>query len=184
MELDQQKAISLLNYDPESGVFTRKGARGKYADGSQVGRKNCYGYIDVVIGKSFYKAHRLAWLISKGEWPVADIDHINGDRSDNRLVNLRAVSRAENMQNQAMPRSKVSGFLGVTRHDDDKWRARITVAGIRFHLGVFNTPEEVSEAYLVAKKQFHIASQRCSHNHQRNHQRNNQRNHKEIHHGT
>ena len=125
-----------------------------------MGRTNKFGYVDIIIGKAFYKAHRLAWLYVYGEDPKMDIDHVNGDRADNRIINLRQISRSENLQNQCKPRSKVSGYLGVTRHFDGRWRARVRVNGKYMHLGCFSTALEASIAYKTAKSLYHPCSAR------------------------
>ena len=102
-------------------------------------------------------AHRLAWALHTGDWPKGDIDHINGDESDNRLANLRDVSKSINQQNKRRPRTdnKV-GLLGVSWHARGrKWRAQITVQGTRMYLGLFTTPDAAHAAYLEAKRMLH-----------------------------
>ena len=90
-----------------------------------------------------------------GDWPTTDIDHINGDPADNRIVNLRMVSRGHNLQNQRKPhRDGKSGFLGVYLKNG-KWQSRIMVGGVSHDLGRFSTPEDASAAYLQAKRKLH-----------------------------
>jgi hypothetical protein len=99
--------------------------------------------------------HRAAWLYVHGKWPNGQIDHINGDRSDNRISNLRDVSHSVNQQNVHRPRrDNASGFLGVTRQKN-LWTSQVTVSGKTLHLGLFKTPEEAASAYLEAKRKHH-----------------------------
>jgi hypothetical protein len=116
---------------------------------------HAYGYQLVCVDGHKYPAHRLAWLIAHGVWPDGQIDHINGNRADNRLENLRDVPRAINAQNQRRaPKNSASGFLGVSRHNN-RWRARITIDKRTVRLGTFDTPHQAYAAYLSAKRQLH-----------------------------
>jgi hypothetical protein len=106
-----------------------------------------------VLGK-LYWAHRLAWLYVHGDWPPDKIDHINGDRKDNRLMNLRAASDSENMQNVGMRSDNTTGVRGVTRRKS-RWIAQITAGGKTHYLGVHETAEEAHRAYVEAKTRLH-----------------------------
>jgi HNH endonuclease/AP2 domain len=99
----------------------------------------------------------VAWLIVYGAWPSKNIDHINGVKTDNRIANLRDVSQSINGENRAAPRKSTrSGFLGVTKDKDGKFRAQISVGGKNTHLGVFAVAEEAFAAYLSAKRRLHV----------------------------
>lgn len=87
-----------------------------------------------------------------GNWPQ-HIDHINGDRLDNRIENLREVDRAENMKNMRMPADNTSGFVGVTRHYE-KWKAQITVNGKHIYLGRFDHKKDAIAARIAANRKF------------------------------
>lgn len=160
----------LLHYDPASGMlywkprglemFTSYAAyaswnkrwSGKMAFTSDDGSGYRQGRI---FGKA-YRAHRVAWAITYGAWPDNEIDHINGIRSDNRLVNLRMATRAENQRNTPLSKRNSSGFRGVDWHErTGKWRARITAGGPSIYLGLFGTAEEAHAAYLDAAKKLH-----------------------------
>ncbi|WP_395444039.1 HNH endonuclease signature motif containing protein [Caulobacter sp. UC70_42] len=91
-------------------------------------------------------AHRLAWLLTHGEWPEHEIDHINGDRSDNRLVNLRPATRQQNMINRRMHKSNKLGVKGVTQVKD-RYRAQLWFNGEFVLNRTFATIEEASAAY-------------------------------------
>lgn len=126
--------------------------------GKVAGNTNHAGYVRIGLGgakSNSYMAHRLAWLYMTGEWPVADIDHINGKRSDNRWVNLRSVSRSVNLQNQRVARSNNNtGLLGVTRTRGG-FGAQIAAYGEQRWIGTFQTPEAAHAAYIAAKRVLH-----------------------------
>lgn len=148
----------LLEYDPTSGVLMWRVAprRGSVRAGDAAGCKTKAGYVFVGIGGKSVMAHRLAWLLFYGEWPGDYIDHINGDKADNRITNLRAVSNSQNMQNMHRPRVDNPLGLGVTRIGSSGYRADIWVAGKRKHLGVFKTVDAARAAYSTAKAREHI----------------------------
>jgi hypothetical protein len=151
---DQLREI--LSYDPETGRLTRLVTTGtRSRAGQEPGWSNACGYREMKIDGRCYLAHRIVWLYVHGEWPAADIDHINGDRMDNRLANLRDVSRSVNCQNKKKARSDNStGFLGVSRLGDE-YVAQIFVNGRNIKIGQFETPEFSHQAYLAAKRQHH-----------------------------
>ena len=143
-----------FSYDREAGVLTRlvgKG-RGRFISNEP---KKPGKYARVRVGRGVYAVHRVMWLHVTGDWPAEVIDHINGDPTDNRFCNLRAVSHAVNMQNQRRASSASStGLLGAIRWKH-RFVAQITVGGRARHLGLFDTPEEAHAAYLRAKRVLH-----------------------------
>ena len=159
MTLDAKLLRELLHYDSASGVFTRlvaSGRHGCHRAGQTIGGPNGHGYTLIGVNGTRYRAHHLVWLYVHGEWPSAVMDHINGDRTDNRLSNLRVASLAINAQNIRVPKShNKSGFLGVSRFRD-KWQASITVGGVSRNLGVFTTPESAHAVYLEHKRVLHL----------------------------
>lgn len=142
---------SILEYDPATGIFTRKVRRGSKAAGSRVGSLTSHGYIDIrIFNKSIY-GHRLAIAFSVGEWPSDEVDHVNGCRSDNRIANLRVAGKTRNMQNMKRPAHNKSGVKGVGfARRERKWRARINVGGVEMHLGYFDTKSDAASAYAKA----------------------------------
>ena len=123
--------------------------------GVVAGSLHSNGYWYIQIDGRKYLAHRLAWLITNGALPADQIDHIDGDRANNRLANLREATNAENQQNlRRAPRGSTTGLLGASPHGGG-FKARIRVDGERRHLGQFDTPEQAHAAYLVAKKKLH-----------------------------
>lgn len=154
----------LLEYRPEVGgsclirktdSFSGNGKVQAHA-GDRVGSRQKDGYWHTCIKKHYYKAHRLVWLLNIKEWPNRGLDHINGDKSDNRIENLRLASQAENNQNTPKARDNSSGHIGVDFHKKTgKWRARISVEKRTRHLGLFDTKDNAIEAYLKAKATLH-----------------------------
>lgn len=147
-----------LNYDPETGIVTWAVAGRGIKKGAEVGCVGSHGYRVVNIERKSYRVHRLAWFLAYGEWPQGEIDHINGNPRDNRLANLRAVTRAENSQNRwhAM-RNSQHGFLGATWNcQHRRWQAKIMANKVPHHLGYFDTAEAAHTAYMAAKSRLHI----------------------------
>lgn len=151
--ITQERLKELLTYHDDSGLFTRNMNRGKYLKDSIAGNLSKDGYITIKLEGKVYPAHRLVWLYKHGTMPINEIDHINHNRADNRLENLRDVNRAINQQNKTEAHSNNKhGFLGVSFDiRANKWYARIN----HKYLGIFNTAEEAHECYLNAKRQLH-----------------------------
>ena len=148
----------LLSYDPDTGLFKRSistGRHGCHKKGAFVGC-HCkhHGYIFIRLDGVLYRAHRLVWLYVHGEFPIADIDHINGIRHDNRLCNLRDVTRSENLQNTLKAKGE-SGLRGAYTHKNGRWRSSISVDGVEKKLGWFATAEEAHQVYTQAKNTLH-----------------------------
>lgn len=151
------RARELFCYDQETGVLTRRLATGNQSKAGDVaGSPDKDGYLVAKADGRAYKVHRLIWLIVTGTWPVGDIDHINGSRSDNRWGNLRDIPHEANNQNQRRARrDNRSGYLGVTRRANGKFYASICLNKRCLHLGVFTCAEQAHAAYLNAKRQLH-----------------------------
>ncbi len=147
-ELTAEYLRSILHYDPETGIFTWKISNSNRVKvGATAGCQNGHGYLLIKVCSRKHPAHRLAWLYMNGEWPKLDIDHINRNRSDNRIANLRDVSRKQNLQNAGKYSSNTSGHPGVYwDKQSSKWVARIKHNQKRVHLGYFATIEEAIAA--------------------------------------
>lgn len=157
--LTQDELKSRFHYDPATGLFTRLAAYGvRRKTGAIAGSKRPDGYVHIYVGKKVLMAHRLAWLYVHGRWPEEFLDHINGDKSDNRIDNLREATRHENMQNLAISARNTSGQMGVSKSRNGMWRAAITAGGKRLNLGSFRSVEQASSAYKAAKAKKHTYS--------------------------
>lgn len=146
-----------LFYDPETGVFSCIKPSGKRKVGDRVGAVNG-GYLQIGFGMYRDRAHRLAWLYVHGKMPNV-IDHINGNRIDNRWCNLRNVTQQENVQNyRAIPKHNSTGYLGVSYYKaGKKFSACVSNNYKKIHLGYFDNPEVAHQAYLTAKRKLHAS---------------------------
>lgn len=147
--------MDLLDYDAETGVFRwKKTMGGKAWRGTVAGSPDWAGYIKIKLYQRLYCAHRLAWLVTHKAWPENDLDHINCDKSDNRIVNLRAATRSQNICNVPVRQDNKVGLRGVSRRPYG-YIARITSGGKRRSLGMFKCPLEAHAAYCRAAKALH-----------------------------
>jgi len=158
--LTADRLRELLHYDAATGIFTwRVGRQGvRKVSRGRAGGPDGQGYIRIKVDGRYFGAHRLAWLYETGSWPCGQIDHLDGDRTNNRFQNLRSVPIRVNRENLrvATVRSK-SGLLGVcapTRQCKD-YIAQIGVDGRKVRLGRFPTAEQAHAAYLAAKRTLH-----------------------------
>lgn len=138
---DLARARFVYNKDTGKFTLTKSGGRGKA--GEEVTSLDSHGYIRVSICGKRYLGHRVAWLIVNGEWPDCDVDHINGDRTDNRIENLRKLSRSDNLINQKKTRG-ISCFKGVTK-SGNSWVAQFSNR-VRY-LGCSRVEEEAAMIY-------------------------------------
>ena len=156
--LKQDELKYLLNYDLVTGEFTWRNPRANVLKVGQVaGTTNKLGYKIICIRMKSYQAHRLAWLWVYGCMPSNHIDHIDGNPSNNRIENLRDVTRSVNMQNKKKAcKGNTSGYLGVSWNKKiGKFVSEISFKGKRLSLGSFDDPKIAHEAYLSAKRKYH-----------------------------
>lgn len=155
--LTQERLKQVVSYDKDTGNFIRiLKAKGTVV-GRVLGYKKSNGYIALSIDGQKYFAHRLAWLYVHGDFPKHDIDHIDGNRENNKIENLRDVQRTVNLQNlkKAKSHNKSTRILGVYIHANGKFTSRISVNKKDIYLGLFETADQAQQAYLQAKQQFH-----------------------------
>lgn len=147
----------LYDYDHLTGVFTRKFKNSKVKIGSIAGHIKSNGYVAFHVDRVKVHAHRMAWLHFYGKMPCGDIDHIDGDRTNNRISNLRDVSRQTNLENikRAKSHNLSTGILGAYKSPKGLFSSRIRISGADHYLGAFKTAELAHAAYMSAKKQFH-----------------------------
>ncbi len=157
--LTAEQLRAAVSYDPETGIFTRIVRASRIAAGTIAGHVTFHGYLVFHVRGVEYFSHRLAWLYVFDRWPMAQIDHIDGNRTNNRIANLREATNSINHQNMRKARTDnvSSGLLGVYayNHGGARWRAQIFFDGRHHHLGIFSTPQEAHAAYVEAKRRFH-----------------------------
>jgi hypothetical protein len=136
-----------LKYDPETGAITcRLTGERRFMS------VHTNGYLYGKIAGQKHYAHRIAWLLANGEWPSGDIDHINGDRTDNRALNLRDVPHALNQRNMKRSKANSSGFTGVVFvKSRNLWQASVKVGGRNIYLGRFVQLEDAALARRAAE---------------------------------
>lgn len=153
--LSREYIIARYSYNPETGDLTSKYYRKIYRP-RILRAKDSQGYIRFTMNGAAYHAHRVAWLIHFGSWPKECIDHINGDRSDNRIMNLREASRGENNHNMKINKNNTSGVKGITFHNaSGKWRASIKLGGKVAYCSLFESIEEAVIAIKIKRTELH-----------------------------
>lgn len=164
---DQQELKELVNYNPLTGFFTwrkrpvhsatkrtDKTWNSRFA-GKQAGASTSGGYVQIALRSKLYAAHRLAHLFMTGEWPEHEVDHVDGDRADNRWHKLRAATRQEQVLNMGMPTHNTSGVVGVLwNKQNGKWKAQVKVSNKVMNLGSFETKEEAIAAREAANERY------------------------------
>lgn len=140
----QKKAREEFEYDAAIGIVRRRN------DG-HCGWDNGQGYLFHGFDGHNVVSHRLAWLIHYGSFPDGNLDHANGDKSDNRISNLRIASYQQNNANRRGWRKSISGVKGVSMKNG-RWFAQIMVNRKNIHLGYFETVEAAGKAYADAAK--------------------------------
>lgn len=153
-ELTAEYLRSVLHYDPVSGIFTRKVRTStRVKVGAVAGCSNGDGYLRIGLHNRLFLAHRLVWLYVYGEWPSLDIDHINRNKADNRISNLREVTHKQNLQNTGKYSHNTSGHSGVSWYKrDSKWQVKIKHNQKDIYLGYFTDIEEAIAARKAAEK--------------------------------
>lgn len=150
-----------FSYDSETGIITRtilhfncKKAICDYI--------NKDGYIYISFDNKKLKGHRLAWYLYYGEWPKYDIDHINHNKSDNRICNLRDVPESINCKNLSLQKNNKSGYPGVIwRKSINKWEVRIGGTKNRIHIGVFENLEDAIKAKIEMENKLQYHENHC-----------------------
>lgn len=167
--ITQESLSQFLDYDPETGIFFWKERQNNHFKSIRsmkmwnkrysktvAGTVDTHGYIQIRINYKLYLAHKLAWLFCYGVYPNNQLDHINCNRKDNRINNLRLVTKFENAQNSKIRHNNKSGYKGVSWHQHvQKWTAQIQCNKKHIHLGYYATPEEAYAAYCKAAADLH-----------------------------
>lgn len=154
-------AWRVLDYDPKTGVFTRKV---RLAQRHQAGDRadllitsgGAKGYRRVSLFSQRVLAHRLAIFMVTGEWPGSEVDHRDSDKCNNAFSNLRVAGARVNAENRRSPTAANRlGVLGVYEHTPGVYRSRLQVRGRTVHIGLFKDPAEAHQAYVAAKRRLH-----------------------------
>lgn len=145
---------TLMHYDPDTGIFTRLTAVARNTKvGDEVGTDAGKGHLRTGIDGKYYFMHRLAFIYMTGKFPNHSVDHINGDRADNRWCNLRDVPCGENSRNAKRCRNNKSGVTGVTWSAKSlRWRSFIGVSGQIIYLGSFTNKESAISVRKSAER--------------------------------
>lgn len=169
--ISPQELRRLFSYDPETGALTwTRRSPAMFTDGAQTAEHRCAiwngrydgaaalnvrlptGYLCGRVNGKRVLAHRVVWAISFDRWPQFEIDHMNGDPSDNRIANLRDVPRRENARNLKVYSANKSGVSGVGRWHNGRWRAYISSSGSAIHLGSFESKADAVMARRAAEQ--------------------------------
>ena len=146
-----------IAYNAKTGEMTWKKVLGNRTRPNAIcgGNIDSKGYGRVCFDGKQYRAHRVAWALFYGEWPTLQIDHINGNRLDNRIQNLRPATNSENSRNSQISKNNTSGITGVTYHAKaKKWVAQIMVNRKNHYIGLFDSKAAAAAARQAAQVQF------------------------------
>ncbi len=151
-DLTLEQVQEELLYNPDTGELLRS-----------AGFQEKSGYKRVSIHGKTYMVHRVAWLLHYGEWPNGEIDHIDGDPSNNSINNLRLAMRVENVRNQKTRITNTSGYKGVSwRKKEKKWHASIRVGSRRYGLGFYSDIKDAANARAAKEAELHGAFRRTT----------------------
>jgi hypothetical protein len=136
------------DYNPNTGVFY-------HGSGKKAGTRHCQGYTALSLNGTKFLAHRVAWAFVHGAWPLNTIDHINRNKTDNRILNLREATMTEQTGNISLRTNNSSGVRGVYfNKKDQKWFARIKKDYKYSFLGSFDYKEDATAAYNKAHREY------------------------------
>jgi hypothetical protein len=154
--LTQSELKSFFHYNPETGNFYRLARMSSRNPGYPNPTPRPDGYITLCINKKHYLCHVLAWLYVHGSMPKFNIDHIDGNKCNNSISNLRLCTHSQNAQNIYKPhKDSKTGFLGVYLHKSGLYGSRICTNGKTKSLGYYKNPEDAYNAYIEAKRHMH-----------------------------
>jgi hypothetical protein len=155
----------LLYYEPDTGLFRWKFSRRGAQANSVAGSLHSRGYIHVKINQEVFKAHRLAWALHYNQDPGGmQIDHIDENKSNNKIINLRLAGHRENGANFGPQKNNKLGVKGI-HCEKGKFKTRIKRNGKEYHLGTYDTIEEASDVYRATAQELHgeFAYEKCKH---------------------
>lgn len=154
-ELTQERLKELLEYDPDTGIFTWRVSKGSSKKGSVAGAIGGGGYRNIMIDGKQNRAHRLAFLYMSGYIPEI-VDHIDGVKDNNSWINLREACLSTNQHNSKKAKNNTSGVKGVSKlKKTNKWESYCRVNGKKFHLGRFTDIKDAEEAVRKFREDHH-----------------------------
>lgn len=157
MTIDDLKQA--FSYDPETGLVTRRIAVSQFTIGTVAGSVNAAGYVDIVFRGKRLRGHRVAFALMTGAWPSNILDHVNGDRADNRWKNLRECSQSDNAKNRTVNTKGRSGVRGVRYNGKSSktrpWEVLIKHNYKQIYIGRYATKEEAIAARYAASAKYH-----------------------------
>lgn len=151
-----ERLHDVLTYAPQTGLFVWKKRLANYAPVRSVaGTTHTRGYVYIRIAGKNYRASRLAWFYVHGVWPDGQIDHIDGNRGNDAIANLRVATGSQNCGNTKRRRTNTSGHKGVSfERKNGKWRAQIHTGSKGYFLGYYPTAEDAAIAYALAARAY------------------------------
>lgn len=157
--LTAERINEVLAYDPCNGYLTWKVDKGRNRSGHRAGSIKMFrGRVmrrDVTIDQKSYKEHRVILLMVTGQWPDGEVDHINGDTTDNRIDNLRVVNSSDNSRNTKTRSTNTSGVMGVSLHKrSGKFHANIQHGGRQVYLGSFASFDDAVSARKDGERRY------------------------------
>lgn len=160
--MNQETLMAMAAYDTVTGIFTSRISRRGVSVGMKMGsRSSSLGYIYIALNHKKYLAHRLAWLYVYGAWPLNEIDHINGDRSDNRIENLRLATSTQNKHNRVVRHDSKSQMKFIHKLPSGRYRVCIRRGYSNIYDRVHSTIEEAKTAAAEASRLIHGEFSRC-----------------------
>jgi hypothetical protein len=155
--LTQERLREVLDYDAETGVLVRRQyVWGGHAAGKAIGSSTKKGYLRTKFDQRSYFVHKLVWLYVYGEWPSGELDHINRNKADNRITNLRLATRSQNQSNIGLTKGNSTGVKGVTWNKRaQKFQASVKASGKNHYLGLFERADDAGMAYAAAARRIH-----------------------------
>lgn len=157
---DLERLRECLSYDATTGILRwKKRLATSIAVGDEAGCLDCRGYRFIRLDRRLHLAHRISWALHHGAWPISDLDHINLDRGDNRIANLRLATRSQNSANTRSRKRLPKGCYQLKGRQ--RWYSQIKAGSQIIRLGTFATAEEAATAFRLAHAQVHGAFSRC-----------------------
>lgn len=159
-QLSVDHVRNCLSYEPETGILRWKWRAevAPYVNARTAGKEagtSAAEYRTIGLYGHSYAAHRLAWVIVTGGWPNNMIDHVDGNKHNNRWNNIREADMSKNLMNRGVFRKTKSGIKGVNEKRPGQWRAQICGNKRRIHIGTYHSREEARDAWLAAARELH-----------------------------